>query len=56
MHQLIVAANSLLIAEAVALAERGGVDASLLAPAPASADLPICRLCKLAPRMAARQQ
>jgi 3-hydroxyisobutyrate dehydrogenase len=32
-NQLIVAANAMLIAEAVALAENNGVDASLLAPA-----------------------
>lgn len=32
-NQLIVAANSALIAEAVALADRAGVDTTLLAPA-----------------------
>ena len=54
-NQLIVAANSLLIAEAVALAERGGVDASLLAPALAGGFADSLPMQILAPRMAARQ-
>ena len=54
-NQLIVAANSLLVAEAVALARASGVDASLLVPALADgfADSRPFRI--LAPRMAASE-
>lgn len=51
-NQLIVAANSLLIAEAVALAERNGVDASQLAPALAGGFADSKPFQILAPRMA----
>lgn len=53
-NQLIVAANAVLIAEAVALAEKAGVDAAKLAPALAGrfADSKPFQL--LAPRMSAR--
>ena len=54
-NQLIVAANAMLIAEAVALAENNGVDASLLAPALAGGFADSLPLQILAPRMAARQ-
>lgn len=52
-NQLIVAANSLLIAETVALATRSGVDASLLAPALAGGFADSRPFQILAPRMAA---
>ena len=51
-NQLIVAASSTLIAEAVALAEKSGVDASLLAPALAAGFADSKPLQILAPRMA----
>lgn len=51
-NQLIVAANSLLIAEAVALAERAGVDPARLAPALAGGFADSKPLQILAPRMA----
>lgn len=54
-NQLIVAANAMLIAEAVALAENNGVDASLLAPALAGGFADSLPLQILAPRMATRQ-
>ncbi len=54
-NQLIVAANAMLIAEAVALAERSGVDAGLLAPALAGGFADSLPLQILAPRMASRQ-
>lgn len=54
-NQLIVAANAMLIAEAVSLAEHNGVDASLLAPALAGGFADSLPLQILAPRMAARQ-
>lgn len=54
-NQLIVAANSTLIAEAVALAQRAGVDASLLAPALAGGFADSKPLQILAPRMATQQ-
>lgn len=54
-NQLIVAANAMLIAEAVSLAENNGVDASLLAPALAGGFADSLPLQILAPRMAARQ-
>jgi 3-hydroxyisobutyrate dehydrogenase len=53
-NQLIVAATSTLIAEAIALAERAGVDASLLAPALASGFADSKPFQILAPRMATR--
>lgn len=53
-NQLIVAANSTLIAEAVALAQRAGVDASQLAPALAGGFADSKPLQILAPRMAAQ--
>lgn len=53
-NQLIVAANSTLIAEAVALAQRAGVDAHLLAPALADGFADSKPLQILAPRMAAQ--
>ena len=52
-NQLIVAANSTLIAEAVALAKHAGVDAHLLAPALAGGFADSKPLQILAPRMAA---
>lgn len=54
-NQLIVAANSLLIAEAVALAEKGGVNASLLAQALEGGFADSLPFRMLAPRMATRQ-
>ncbi|NIE98202.1 NAD(P)-dependent oxidoreductase [Acinetobacter sp. C26M] len=51
-NQLIVAANSTLIAEAVALAEQAGVDTSLLAPALAGGFADSKPFQILAPRMA----
>ena len=51
-NQLIVAANSTLIAEAVALAQHAGVDATLLAPALAGGFADSKPLQILAPRMA----
>lgn len=51
-NQLIVAASSTLIAEAVALADKSGVDASLLAPALAAGFADSKPLQILAPRMA----
>lgn len=54
-NQLIVAANSLLIAETVALAERAGVDAGLLAPALAGGFADSLPFQILAPRMAERR-
>jgi len=53
-NQLIVAANSTLIAEAVALAQRAGVDASQLAPALAGGFADSKPLQILAPRMASQ--
>ena len=53
-NQLIVAANALLIAEAVSLAEKSGVDASLLAPALAGGFADSLPLQILAPRMASQ--
>jgi 3-hydroxyisobutyrate dehydrogenase len=53
-NQLIVAANSLLIAETVALAEHAGVDASQLAPALAGGFADSLPFQLLVPRMAAR--
>ncbi len=50
-NQLVVASNALLIAEAVALAERGGVDARALAPALAGGFADSLPLQILAPRM-----
>lgn len=54
-NQLIVAANAVLIAEAVALAERAGVDASKLAPALAGGFADSKPFQLLAPRMSTRQ-
>lgn len=54
-NQLIVAANSLLIAEAVALADRAGVDATQLAPALAGGFADSKPFQILAPRMAAHE-
>jgi len=54
-NQLIVAANSLLIAETVALAEQAGVDASLLAPALAGGFADSLPFQILTPRMAERR-
>jgi 3-hydroxyisobutyrate dehydrogenase len=54
-NQLIVAANAVLIAEAVALAEHAGVDASRLAPALAGGFADSRPFQLLAPRMSARQ-
>lgn len=54
-NQLIVAANSLLIAETVALAERAGVDAGLLAPALAGGFADSLPFQILTPRMAERR-
>lgn len=54
-NQLIVAANSLLIAETVALAEKAGVDANLLAPALAGGFADSLPFQILAPRMAGRR-
>ncbi|HET8732092.1 MAG TPA: NAD(P)-dependent oxidoreductase [Moraxellaceae bacterium] len=53
-NQLIVAANAVLIAEAVALAERNGVDASRLAPALAGGFADSRPFQLLVPRMSAR--
>lgn len=53
-NQLVVAANSLLIAETVALAERAGVDASRLAPALAGGFADSLPFQLLVPRMAKR--
>ncbi|MDP1541017.1 MAG: NAD(P)-dependent oxidoreductase [Moraxellaceae bacterium] len=53
-NQLVVAANSLLIAETVALAEHAGVDASQLAPALAGGFADSLPFQLLVPRMAAR--
>ena len=52
-NQLIVAANAMLIAEAVSLAGKSGVDASLLAPALAGGFADSLPFQILAPRMAA---
>lgn len=52
-NQMIVACNALVIAEVVALAERAGVDASLLAPALAGGFADSRPLQILAPQMAA---
>ncbi|AXI01559.1 NAD(P)-dependent oxidoreductase [Aquirhabdus parva] len=54
-NQLIVAATSTLIAEAIALAEKSGVDATLLAPALAGGFADSKPFQILAPRMATRQ-
>ena len=54
-NQLIVAANAVLIAEAVALAEKSGVDASKLAPALAGGFADSKPFQLLAPRMSTRQ-
>lgn len=54
-NQLIVAANSVLIAEAMALAERAGVDARLLAPALAGGFADSLPFQVLSPRMAERR-
>lgn len=54
-NQLIVAANAVLIAEAVALAEKAGVDASKLAPALAGGFADSKPFQLLAPRMSMRQ-
>lgn len=54
-NQLIVAANSTLIAEAVALAESAGVDTTLLAPALAGGFADSKPFQILAPRMATQQ-
>ena len=54
-NQLIVAANAVLIAEAVALAEKSGVDAGKLAPALAGGFADSKPFQLLAPRMSARQ-
>lgn len=54
-NQLIVAANAVLIAEAVALAERAGVDAGRLAPALAGGFADSRPFQLLAPRMSARR-
>lgn len=54
-NQLIVAANAMLIAEAVAIAETAGVDASLLAPALAGGFADSKPFQILAPRMATKQ-
>ncbi|MDQ8038067.1 MAG: NAD(P)-dependent oxidoreductase [Pedobacter sp.] len=54
-NQLIVAANSVLIAEAVALAEKSGVDAGKLAPALAGGFADSKPFQLLVPRMSARQ-
>lgn len=54
-NQLIVAANSTLIAEAVALAERAGVDTTLLAPALAGGFADSKPFQILTPRMASQQ-
>lgn len=53
-NQMIVAANAMLIAETVALAEKAGVDASLLAPALAGGFADSLPFQILTPRMAAR--
>ncbi|WP_172152843.1 NAD(P)-dependent oxidoreductase [Pseudomonas tumuqii] len=54
-NQMIVACNTLVIAEVVALAERAGVDASLLAPALAGGFADSKQLQILAPQMASSQ-
>lgn len=54
-NQLIVAANSALIAEAIALAEQAGVDTALLAPALAGGFADSKPFQILAPRMASHQ-
>lgn len=54
-NQMIVACNTLVIAEVVALAERAGVDASLLAPALAGGFADSKPLQILAPQMASSQ-
>lgn len=54
-NQMIVACNALVIAEVVALAERAGVDASLIAPALAGGFADSRPLQILAPQMAASQ-
>jgi 3-hydroxyisobutyrate dehydrogenase len=54
-NQLIVAANAVLIAEAVALAEKSGVDAGRLAPALAGGFADSRPFQLLAPRMSARR-
>lgn len=54
-NQLIVAANAVLIAEAVALAEKSGVDAGKLAPALAGGFADSKPFQLLAPRMSARR-
>jgi 3-hydroxyisobutyrate dehydrogenase len=54
-NQLIVAANAVLIAEAVALAEKSGVDATLLAPALAGGFADSKPFQLLAPRMSQHQ-
>jgi 3-hydroxyisobutyrate dehydrogenase len=54
-NQMIVACNALVIAEVVALAERSGVDASLIAPALAGGFADSKPLQILAPQMAANE-
>jgi 3-hydroxyisobutyrate dehydrogenase len=54
-NQMIVATNALLIAETVALAEKAGVDASLLAPALAGGFADSLPFQILTPRMASRR-
>ncbi len=54
-NQLIVAANAVLVAEAVALAEKSGVDAGKLAPALAGGFADSKPFQLLVPRMSARQ-
>jgi 3-hydroxyisobutyrate dehydrogenase len=54
-NQLIVAANAVLVAEAVALAEKAGVDAAKLAPALAGGFADSKPFQLLVPRMSARQ-
>lgn len=54
-NQLIVAANAVLVAEAVALAEKAGVDAGKLAPALAGGFADSRPFQLLVPRMSARQ-
>ncbi len=54
-NQMLVACNALVIAEVVALAERAGVDASLLAPALAGGFADSKPLQILAPQMAERE-
>lgn len=54
-NQMLVACNAMVIAEVVALAERAGVDAALLAPALAGGFADSKPLQILAPQMAARE-